>query len=181
MPNLGRFLREQQGLLNDARSLMRDSPASSLPPAAPPAPTESGDVNGAMMALLALGVLYILVWRTVASANRWREAAGQALVRRPTRAALFGVATREDLVRVFERVALFRLGSAADACHHRELARRLAEHDDGSDAARRQQAAELLAWRYEQARYDHLAEPLSMEEWAEVRHALGFLAGVTAA
>lgn len=181
VPNLGRFLREQSRLMDGMRSLVRNSPPSSLPAAVGPPSTDGSDVNGTIMALLVLGVLYVLVWRMVASASGRTKAIGLVSVCRPTRAALLGVATREDLVRLFEQLALFRLGSAAGVCNHRELAGRLAEHEFDGDAARRRQAADLLAWRYEQARYDRLAEPLSPEEWSEVRHALGFLAGVTTA
>jgi hypothetical protein len=88
------------------------------------------------------------------------------------------VSTRQDVVRAFEYLALLCLGLSAAACHHRELAERLAQQDSGNP--KRRQAAEMLAWLYEQARYAPDAEALSQEELTDARHALCCLAGVTA-
>jgi hypothetical protein len=89
------------------------------------------------------------------------------------------VSTRQDVIRAFEYLALLCFGPAAGACHHRELADRLALQDSGNPA--RRQAAEMLAWLYEQARYAPAGEALSPEHLSDARHALCLLAGVTAA
>jgi hypothetical protein len=88
------------------------------------------------------------------------------------------VSTRQDVIRAFEYLALLCLGPTAGACHHRDLADRLAEQD--SDNPARRQAADLLAWLYEQARYAPAGETLSPEHISDARHALRLLAGVTA-
>ena len=88
------------------------------------------------------------------------------------------VSTRRNLVRAFEHLALLCLEPDACTCHHRRLADRLAAQDESKPA--RRQAAELLGWLYEQARYAPADASLSPDELVEARHALCFLAGVTA-
>jgi hypothetical protein len=89
------------------------------------------------------------------------------------------VSTRQDVIRAFEYLALLCLGPAAAVCHHRQLAERLAEQDSINPS--RRQAAEMLAWLYEQARYAPADETLSQEQLSDARHALSSLAGVTTA
>lgn len=181
VPNLDDWWQGPRGAWADVRSMFQDIRPPSFPSLGDASATPSGeDSSGPMLALVALGLLSLWVWRTVAAANGRREPAGPFSISRVNPAVLSGVATPADLIRVFEQVALFRLGPEAGTCHHRELARRLGEQGDDSEAAQRRQAADLLAWRYEQARYDRNCEALSAEEWTEVRQALSFLAGVTA-
>jgi hypothetical protein len=86
------------------------------------------------------------------------------------------VATRGDLVRAFEYLALSCLGREALPCHHHDLAQRL-----GHNGADRQQAAQALAGLYEQARYaPEQADAgvlLAQPDQAAARRALRLLAG----
>jgi hypothetical protein len=87
------------------------------------------------------------------------------------------VATRADLVRAFDYLALLSLGPVARAWNHLEIAARL-----GADApAARREAADRLALLYEQARYAPPDEPLPEAALAAARRHLCLLAGVPAA
>jgi hypothetical protein len=88
------------------------------------------------------------------------------------------VATRRDLVRAFEHLALLCLGRAAYHYHHLELAERLGALSGGPQC---RQAAAELASLYEQARYAPEEGPLSNDEVTAARRDLCFLAGVAAA
>jgi hypothetical protein len=189
LPKVGDFLNERGGTWNEMRSLFREMSAPSLPglaggPSASTSPSASpadgGDWGTASLALLTVGVFLLLVWKT-GGWSRSKTAGGEAdnwrLGSWPV--APNAVATRQDLIRAFEYLALLCLGRQAGACNHRELAGRLAEQDAGNPA--RRQAAEMLSWLYEQARYAPVGDALSQEELSDARHALCYLAGVTAA
>jgi hypothetical protein len=182
MPKVGEFLHAQGGTWNEVRSLFRNAPVPSLPrfggPSAPrpsAVPTDSEGWTPALLSMLMLGMIVLLFYRmgarsqarTDSSADQWRLGPWPVLPE--------AVSTRQDVVRAFEYLALLCLGPAAAACHHRELAERLAEQDSGN--SKRRQAAEMLAWLYEQARYAPDGEVLSPEELIDARHALCCLAG----
>jgi hypothetical protein len=190
LPDVGSFLHKQRGMWDEMGSIFRHARDSSIPrtgsgpriPSLPATPSASGDDwGGGALALLALGVVLLLFWK-LGGWSRFQAHRGEAgkwqLGPWPVQPG--AVSTRQDLVRAFEHLALLCLGWDASTCHHRELADRLAGQDD-ADNARRRQAADLLAWLYEQARYAPAAEPFSAEELTEARHALCFLAGVPAA
>jgi len=188
LPDMGELIHEQRGAWDDVRSLFRDTHAPSLPsmgggaslPSLPGTPsTDGGDWSAGSLALLTLGVLLLLVWKmrvgsrgktTPDASGDWRLGSWPVL---PA-----AVSNRQELVRAFEYLALLCLGPNASTCHHHELADRLAEQQR-DDPARSRQAAELLAWFYEQARYAPAENALSQKELREARHALCFLAGVT--
>jgi hypothetical protein len=86
------------------------------------------------------------------------------------------VATRDELVRAFEYLALLRLGPAARSRNHRDIAAGLGAEDEA-----RRPAAERLAGLYEQARYAPPDEALPDADLADARAALSLLAGVAAA
>jgi hypothetical protein len=144
-------------------------------------PSAAADSDGwapALLSVLMLGafVLFLCKWGIVAPAQRgegeeWRLGSWPV--------SPGGVSTRQDVVRAFEHLVLLRLGPAADACHHLDLAARLAAQDSGNSA--RRQAAEMLAGLYEQARYAPAEEALSEGQLTDARHALCFLAGVKGA
>jgi hypothetical protein len=190
LPDVGAFLHKQRGVFDEMGSIFRHAREASMSsvgggprlPSLPSAPSARGDDwgTGALM-LLSMAVLLLLFWKLGgwsklqtgrAEAGAWRLG--------PWPVQPGAVSTRQDLVRAFEYLALLCLGRDASTCHHHELAHRLAEADD-TDNARRRQAADLLAWLYEQARYAPAEESLSPEELTEARHALCFLAGVPAA
>lgn len=183
LPNVGAFLHEQRGAWDEVRSIFQAAP--SLPnfgnPSTSASATGSSDSWApALLSLLLLGMLVLLLCKMTARSQAQAgsdEAQPWRLGDWPV--APDAVSTRQDIIRAFEYLALLRLGSAVNTCHHRALAERLAEQD-GSNPARRQ-AAEMLACFYEQARYAPADGPLSLAELTDARHALCYLAGVTAA
>jgi hypothetical protein len=90
------------------------------------------------------------------------------------------VATRGDLVRAFEYLALLLVGIEAKHRHHLELAERLGGPVDAPEDDRRQ-AANHLAHLYELARYAPEDELLPETELAAARRNLSYLAGAGAA
>ena len=190
LPEIDTFLRDQRGTWDEVSSIFHNAPIPSLPglsglPSAPSRPAASsadGEGWGAgVLALLSLGVFLLLVWKMAgwsraqaerAAADEWRLGSWPV--------APGAVSSREELIRAFEYLALLCLGPSASTCHHHELANRLADRQP-DDPARRRQAADRLADLYEQARYAPRAETLSPDELSDARHALCFLAGVTAA
>jgi hypothetical protein len=90
------------------------------------------------------------------------------------------VATRGDLVRAFEHLALLCLGPTARTCHHLELARLLGAQP-APDPERRRDAAVDLAQVYEQARYTPDDEVLPDDLMRRARRELCYLAGEPAA
>lgn len=188
LPKLGEFLNDHRGTWSEMRSLFRDTSMPALPTignrsASSLPSTASAEGEGwstAMLTLLTLTVFLLLAWKMGGWA-RARTAGGASEEWRlgPWPVAPEAVTTRQELVRAFEYVALLCLGRRASTCNHRELAGRLAEQDAANPT--RRQAVELLAWLYEQARYAPTDETLSPGELADARHALRYLAGVTAA
>jgi hypothetical protein len=129
-------------------------------------------------ALAGLGFAVIL-WRTLAWRPGRRAPDGDAALRLgpwPVRPG--EVATRADLVRAFDYLALLRLGRVARAWNHLEIAARL-----GADAgsAERREAAGRLAYFYEQARYAPPDDSLPATDLVAARRHLCLLAGVPAA
>ena len=182
LPNVGEMLREQHGVWDEVRSIFREAPSPSLPNLAVSKPTSAAtDGDGWMPLLLSLPMLAAMVLLLCRRSARLRARAGVGegdewrLGSWPVSPSR--VSTRHDIVISFEYLALLLLGVVAGTCHHRALAERLAAQD-GDNPARRQ-AAEMLAWLYEQARYAPPGETLSKEELTDARHALCLLAGVT--
>jgi hypothetical protein len=144
-------------------------------------PTVSGNGLGTgivwFLALLGLG---LVAWKTLARSHG-EDAFGRPRAWRlgPWPVQPEAVATRAELVRAFEHLALLCLGREARTCNHRELATLLAEQD--RHEPRRREAAEHLAQVYERARYAPDNEPLPDEELAAARRELCFLARVAAA
>lgn len=183
----GDFLQRQRGVWDKVGSLFPRVALRSLPNIGSPSvsmrtsPTaESDGWLPAMLSLLMLSVIVLFVWKSGFGSKgqagpgtdaEWRLGAWPV----PPGA----VSSRQDVIRAFEYLALLRFGPAAAACHHRQLAERLAEQDSANPS--RRQAAEMLAWLYEQARYAPAGETLSQEQLSDARHALCSLAGVTAA
>lgn len=147
------------------------------------APHAAGNADGPgwqplLWVLVGLGFALAL-WRTLA----WRwgrraedRAAGWRLGPWPVRPG--DVASRADLVRAFDYLALLRLGRVARAWNHREIAARLG---DDARSAERRDAADRLALLYEQARYAPPSDPLPDAALAAARRHLCLLAGVPAA
>jgi hypothetical protein len=84
------------------------------------------------------------------------------------------VATRAQLIRAFDYLAILLLGTTVRSWNHRAIARKL------TDSTLQGTAAVELARIYEQARYTPGPDLLSAEEQAAVRHHLCVLAGVPA-
>jgi hypothetical protein len=130
-----------------------------------------GSIWLAVLGLAALGCWYVL-------RRKW-HAAGQTAA-----AAQLGpwpvdpaqVRTPAELIRAFEYLSVLMLGSAARSWNHRTIAAQLS----GPDVPARQ-AADELAFLYEQARYAPPADQLPDEALAMARRALCFLAGVAMA
>jgi hypothetical protein len=142
-----------------------------------PRASGSGALSGLLWALVLLTLGGVL-WKSL----RWyreqaADAEGWKLGPWPVRPE--SVATRAELVRAFEYLALLCLGPAALACNHLDLAARLGARE-GTDVEKRR-AAEHLAGLYEQARYAPPDEALRPEELAAARRDLCLLAGVAAA
>lgn len=188
LPDVGELLSEPYGDWDELFSLFREVPGSSLsalgsgpslPSLASTAPVR-GEGSATSLTLLTVGVFMLLLWKM--GVGSWlRKDRGDAGDWQPGAwpVAPDAVATRQDLVRAFEHLALLRLGRSASPCHHRELAGRLIGQDAGDPTHR--QAIELLAWLYEQARYAPAEESLSPAELSDARQALRYLAGVTTA
>jgi hypothetical protein len=162
----------------DWRSALSDVRAR-LPEMDEPGPGvgAAGDAGVRLLPLLtclaAVAVGVYLLWRV---AERRQAGSGQEWRPGPWPVAPGAVATRGDLVKAFEHLALLCLGPAARTCNHLELADRLGSDDE----PRRRYAARELATLYERARYAPDDEPLAAEDLAAARHDLSLLAGVAA-
>jgi hypothetical protein len=178
------FFHRQNGLWESMSSLFRrappslpsfDSPSVSLSPSS----TAGGDGWApVLLSLVMLATVVLLLYRSGFGPKSPELGVGAEWRPGPWPTPPHAVATRQDVIRAFEYLALLRLGPAAAACHHRQLAERLAQQD--ADNPARRQAAEILAWLYEQARYAPAEETLSAEQLSDARQALCSLAGVTA-
>jgi hypothetical protein len=182
LSNVGEWVHYSGGVWNEMRSFLRQTSLPSLSRSGGPSVSMPSSVRAegagwapALLSLLVLAGIILLLCKSGPSS--------QAAVKRqetewhlgPWPVSPDAVSTRQDVVRAFEYLALLRLGPAAVACHHRQLAERLAEQDN--DNPRRRQAAEMLAWWYEQARYAPDGERLfSPEQLSDIRHALCLLA-----
>jgi hypothetical protein len=181
LPKLGNFLQQHGGFLGEARSLFQSvrmprigSPSVSVPSAV----AADGDTwTTALLSILMLGAIVLFLCKG-GLGSAARTDASEPWRLGPWPVPPVSVSTRRDVIHAFEHLALLCLGPAASACHHRELAERLAQQDSGNPA--RRQAAESLAELYEQARYAPADESLSPGQLTDARHALCFLAGVTA-
>jgi hypothetical protein len=150
----------------------------------PSVPSASGmSAQGAGKLVLVLGAIALAALLLWYSRGWWQNALAARLAAwklGPWPVRPGDVATRGDLVRAFEYLALLCLGPAARTCHHLELARRIAALPD-IDPDRRRDAAGDLARVYEQARYTPEDEPLANDLLARARRDLCYLAGEPAA
>jgi hypothetical protein len=136
-----------------------------------------GVIQGLLWALVLL-TLGGVAWKSL----RWyreQSADGDGWKLGPWPVRPEAVATRDELVRAFEYLALLCLGPVALACNHLDLAARLGARD-GADVEKRR-AAEQLGRLYEQARYTPAEEALPPEQLAAARRDLCLLAGVAVA
>jgi hypothetical protein len=150
-------------------------PRPTLPDVSTPSLPSASGLGTLALWLLAVGLIALAVWQT----SRWlklgerkNRAAAATLGPWPVDPAL--VATRMELVRAFDYLALLILGSPARSWHHRAIARALAKR-----AASQAEFAEQLGLLYEAARYTEGAEVLPADQRDRARHALTQLAGVT--
>src|SRR5262249_10384044 len=142
------------------------------------APSASGEGLGyAVLWLGVLALLGVLLWQLVLRAA-WQSAgkAPPGWQIGPWPLDPNAVATRAELVRAFEYLALLRLGPGARNQTHRAPAAGL-----GQAVAERRRAADELATLYAHARYAPTDEPLTAADLAVARRSLCFLAGVAAA
>lgn len=156
--------------------------ASHLPrPSAPAAPSvprvSAGSALEVILVLVLIVLLLLVAWKT---RGLWKSvllsltgSSGWRLGPWPVRPG--EVATRRDLVRAFEYLALLCLGPAARAHHHLDLAQLIAEQP-ALDPDRRREAATTLARLYEQARYTPDDELLSPRDVEDARRELAYLA-----
>jgi hypothetical protein len=146
------------------------------PVSAPALPTAAA-LGTVAVWLVLVALVAVLLWQ----ASRWLKATGQR-----NRAAEAGlgpwpiapdrIATRAELVRAFDYLALLVFGTPARAWHHHAVARALAERSAPlADAAG--QAAALYEW----ARYTEGDEALPADRRDRARRALAQLAGMHAA
>jgi hypothetical protein len=146
---------------------------------APRAP--SGITPGRVLVwLVVLAAAAGVLWRAGGLVERVRQARAAAWRLGPWPVRPEDVATRGDLVRAFEHLALLCLGPDARTHHHLDLAARIGAQSD-LDPERRQDAARHLAGLYEQARYTPDDERLADDDLHRARRELCYLAGVTAA
>jgi hypothetical protein len=128
------------------------------------------------LVLVGAAMVALIVWY---SRGWWQEALAKrlaALRLGPWPVRPEEVATRADLVRAFEYLALLLLGPSARTCNHLELARRISQRPT-LQADRNREAAEELARLYEQARYTPPDERLPDELMSRARRELSYLAG----
>jgi hypothetical protein len=187
LPKLDEFLHEQRGAWDEIRSIFEHAPVPSLPgigsaPAAPSAASPGGGEGwgAGSVALLAMGVLLVLVWKMAGRTKEGGHGAAEPWRLGPWPVAPGAVSSRAEVIRAFEYLVLLCLGPSSSTCHHHELANRLAQRLP-DESARRHEAAQRLADLYEQARYAPPTESLSPDELGDARAALSFLAGVTTA
>ncbi|HTU88742.1 MAG TPA: DUF4129 domain-containing protein [Gemmataceae bacterium] len=186
LSRVGDFLHQQGGFWDEIHSVFRNAPMPSLPNLRSPSVSVStssamddGGRTPALISLLLLATIVLLLYKkSLSSKSPVGSGAHAGWHLGPWPVPPGGVSSRQDVIRAFEHLALLCLGPSAAACHHRELAERLAEQ--GSDNPAHRQAAEMLAWLYEQARYAPSADALSQEQLSDARQALCLLAGVTA-
>jgi hypothetical protein len=186
VPKVGEFFHEQRGAWDEVRSIFHNTPTPALPSvggssaSAPTSAAADGDAWAPILSLLLLGaIVFLLCKMGLRLKVRSDDGADESWRLGSWPVSPDDVSTRQDVIRAFEYLALLCLGPDAGVCHHRALAARLAEQDNGNRA--RRQAAEMLAWLYEQARYAPADETLSQGELSDARHALCLLAGVATA
>ncbi|HTU22491.1 MAG TPA: hypothetical protein VMG10_30920, partial [Gemmataceae bacterium] len=177
LSKVGELVHEQRGAWDEVQSIFRES--SSLPSfgnSLPSAPERAADRDAALplMSMVMLATIVVLLCK-MAARSQVQTSSGDAepWCLGPWPVSPRAVATRQDVIRAFEYLALLCLGPSAGTCHHRELAERIAEQNSGNPA--RRQAAEMLACFYEQARYAPAGEALSQEELSDARQALCYL------
>ncbi len=119
----------------------------SLPSVAPPPMPTAASLGTLAAWLLCLALVALFAWQ----ASKWikwtdRRRRGAAVDLGPWPVDPQQVATRAELVRAFDHLALLRLGTQARTWNHNAVARGLAEH-----AAAQAESAALLAACYERA------------------------------
>jgi hypothetical protein len=175
--SMGRWLEKTSANLPSWRP---SAPNISMPGTGSWPSLSSGGGSGGALGLLALGALLVVflllarkglgVWEGTGGGGAWRLG--------PWPVAPQSVATRDDLVRAFEHLALLCLGRSALTYHHLEVAEQLGQQP-AADPSRRREAAEFLARLYERARYAPAEETIRADEMAAARRDLCYLAGVS--
>lgn len=156
----------------DLRMPRLASPSVGMPSVSVP---ESDDVGNAVLVVVGLGLFGLLLAVVARARGRMRVLQAERARLGPWPVRPEAVATREELVRAFDYLALLLLGPAAKAWNHRDVAVHLGRSPD------RRLAADRLAGLYERARYAPPEEPLPEPELAAARGDLRFLAGAAAA
>jgi hypothetical protein len=181
----GRFLDRNLGRINfgggpriSSRKLPQMPNAPSLPSVGSPGGPSMGGVQlgstaTALMVLVVMALAGFLLWRYLIrqAGNRKTSLADEALGPWPVDPKR--IATRAELVRAFDYLALLQCGRDAKMWHHRHVANRL-----GGDDGKRTQTAGSLADVYEHARYAPLRDDLAGDRIDRARRDLCFLAGV---
>jgi hypothetical protein len=148
-------------------------PRPSLPNIGAPSLPSASSLGTFAMWLLGVGLIVLFAGQI----SRWtrlgvgRERSSTGLGPWPVDPAQ--VATRAELVRAFDYLALLVLGSPARTWHHRAVAQALAERD-----ASIADIAHQLAALYEEARYTDGVDALPDDQRDRARLALAQLAGI---
>ncbi len=180
--NWGRWARGSLPALGSLPRFRLPSYSGPALPGLPAAPTLAGAPSLNTLVWLAAAVLLVvLLWKWKAWFQLPQDADAQGRWRLgPWPIAPDQVATRGELIRAFEYLALLLLGPSARSQHHHELAQQIG--GPASDSPERREAVERLTRLYEQARYaPEQADaniPLPQDEQAFARQALCMLAGL---
>jgi hypothetical protein len=146
-------------------------------PVGPPSTSSSADGVATVAGVIGAVVLLVIGWQLLGkrAAAKRREL---AVAPGSWPVAPDAVASRDDLVRAFEYLALLRLGADACTSNHLAVAARIGEAEPEHS---RRAAAKELARLYERARYDPDRSPLGDADLAAARRDLSLLARVAAA
>jgi hypothetical protein len=128
--------------------------------------------------VLFAATMAIIGWNLMTRRRGAGDRPGDGEVLGPWPVAPSAVASRDDLVRAFEYLALLRLGAVGRTSNHLAVASLLNEAE--SDHSRRAAAGEL-ARLYERARYQPQPAALADADLAAARRDLALLAGVGSA
>jgi hypothetical protein len=128
--------------------------------------------------VLFAATMAVIGWNLMTRRRGAGDRSGDGEVLGPWPVAPSAVASRDDLVRAFEYLALLRLGRVGRTSNHLAVASLLNEAE--SDHSRRAAAGEL-ARLYERARYQPQPAPLADADLAAARRDLALLAGVGSA
>jgi hypothetical protein len=177
-PSLGKYLPvdEMKGEIGSLLPKMRLPGPGSLGGLPSAGPSGGDGLVRAVVVLVVCACFGVLIWKSM-GLYRQRTGPGRSWRLGPWPVHPAEVSTREHVVQAYEYLALLCLGRAARAYHHLGVAERLAAIHDVFPG-RRREAANRLAWLYEQARYAPPSQTLAPEDLEAARHDLCLLAGV---